>query len=117
VVSDGDTGDKTPDKVIEDLGGCGRYQMRMCIISHIMKTLICWSLSSIVITTQTPDFWCDDNVTSVNMTSENGANGTTQYNAHKSCVNANGSSCNRFRFDSSVVRTVVSEVKSCYSIA
>ena len=94
---------QSPDDIIHELGGCGRYQLRMALIVHIMKIVVCWSSMSMIFVTATPKWWCADEANlDGNLTIY--ANVSTT----KSC-SANGSKCQVFGFDEDM-RTIVSEV-------
>lgn len=93
---------RTPDDIIHELGGCGRFQIRMALIVHIMKTVICWSAMSMIFVTATPKWWCADDITGGNMTD----NITTS--TLKMCTTRNGSKCTKFEFAQDM-RTIVNE--------
>ena len=95
---------RTPDDIIHELGGCGRFQIRMALIVHIMKTVICWSAMSMIFVTATPKWWCADDITGGNMTD----NITTS--TLKMCTTRNGSKCTKFEFAQDM-RTIVNEVR------
>ena len=90
-----------PDDVIVELGGCGRFQIRIAILVHVIKTVCCWSSMSLVFITATPRWRCKDD-----------SNGNiTQNDTYfdQACFTANGSKCSSFEFESSM-NTIVSEV-------
>ena len=91
-----------PDDVIIELGGCGRFQIRIAILVHVIKTVCCWSTISIVYITATPRWRCADDP-SVNET-----NGDNVFD--KACFTANGSKCVNFEFEPGM-NTIVSEVR------
>ena len=103
-VSDKDHSNQSPDDIIHELGGCGRYQMRMALIVHMMKIVICWSAMSMIFVTATPKWRCaDGDGLADNFTFP--ANISTT----KTCTNTNGTTCQKYEFDKDM-RTIVSEV-------
>ncbi|XP_053393411.1 organic cation/carnitine transporter 2-like isoform X2 [Mercenaria mercenaria] len=102
----------SPDQIIHELGGCGRYQIRMNVIVHLIKTIVCWSASSMVIISATPNWWCEDDVVlnELNMTAcssiENGSE--VIMCPLKSCFAVNDTKCSDFAFASGM-NTIVSE--------
>lgn len=104
----------SPDQIIHDLGGCGRYQIRMNVIVHMMKSVVCFSIMSMVLMSATPPWWCEDNVamSMKNMTSckstENGSD--IIICPMTSCFTSNDTTCQNFAFGSKM-KTVVSEVR------
>ena len=122
----------TPDQIIKDLGGCGRYQLLISFIGHLMKVPITFSVVSTVLITVVPPWWCDDiygeNMTIYDSTissvsnadfgrgSHNAsmygilsANGTSDDAYFKQCETPQGRTCQNFRFEGT--STLVSEVK------
>lgn len=99
-----------PDKIIEELGGCGRFQIRMNIVCHMMKAIMCFSIISMVLMSKTPPWWCNDDTTLKNMTScPEATNGTELVACPKKACSVNGTKCSSYRFESTM-RTYVSEV-------
>jgi hypothetical protein len=93
----------SPDQIIEEIGGCGRFQMRMSIVAHVMKTLVCFSAVSMVLVSQTPDWWCEDESKYSNVSScVQYENGTQQLVCSLRSCSVNGSICNNFRFGKKV---------------
>ena len=90
-----------PDDVIIELGGCGRFQIRIAILVHVIKTVCCWSTISMAFITAAPRWRCKAD-TSANITQEDSI-------FDKACFTANGSKCSSFEFDSNM-NTIVSEV-------
>ncbi|XP_060565157.1 organic cation transporter protein-like [Ruditapes philippinarum] len=99
----------SPDKIIEDLGGCGRLQIRIGITVHATKGLICFSIMSMILISATPQWWCVSDVTSSNMTSCVDSKNNSLFCHEKKC-HVNGTKCSRFVFEGSA-RTVVTEFK------
>ena len=108
----------SPDQIIHDLGGCGRYQIRMNVIVHVIKTVICWSASAMVIVSATPKWWCADDevLNELNVTScVSSINGSEVIACPvKSCFAANETKCSKFAFAPGM-NTIVSEV--CVSLS
>jgi hypothetical protein len=104
------TDDKSidPDTVIEQLGGCGKYQMRMTVIVHLMKTVICFSATNLLISTKTPTWWCKDDL-NLNNVSYNTNITNPDYDNKMSCKTRNGTKCTTILYDESIT-TLVSEV-------
>ena len=92
----------SPDEIIHQLGGCGRFQLRMVIMVHLMKTVVCWSVMSMIFVTATPSWWC------VNRPPYPAGYQNTS-TIEKSCETINGSECDRFEF-SEDMNTMVGEV-------
>ncbi|XP_053385101.1 uncharacterized protein LOC128550311 [Mercenaria mercenaria] len=95
----------SPDQIIEDLGGCGRFQVFMGITVHLTKTLISFSvMSTIMLTATPPKWWCANDKVKFNKTSCSvDANATCP---EKTCF-MNDTKCETFEFAG--VRTLVSE--------
>ena len=98
---------KGPDDVINELGGCGRFQVRMAVLVHLMKTIVCWSLTSMIFVSAVPKWRClNDEMT--------GSDGNASYFNNitfgKSCTTGNGTQCSSYEF-STEMRTIVSEVR------
>ena len=91
----------SPDEVIIELGGCGRFQIRIAILVHVIKTICCWSTMSVVFITAVPSWRCKDD--------SNGNLILGNISFDKACFTANGSKCSSFEFDTSM-NTIVSEV-------
>ena len=99
---------KGPDDVIHELGGCGRFQVRMAVLVHFMKTIVCWSLTSMIFVSAVPKWRClDEEIT--------GVGGNASYSGNitfgKSCNTVNGTKCSSYEF-STEMRTIVSEVRN-----
>jgi hypothetical protein len=102
-----------PDKIIEDIGGCGRFQVRMAIVVHLIKTIICFTVTGMIFISKTPAWWCEDEIIERNMTSciaDVDVNGTSFDFCPKKACNINGAACSRVNFDRSLT-TVATEVK------
>ncbi|XP_060552263.1 organic cation transporter-like protein [Ruditapes philippinarum] len=93
-----------PDEIIDEIGGCGRFQIRMSIIAHMMKIIVCFSFAGMVIFTAPPDWWCESDAMLHNMTSCSRFENRTSVNycQKHSCYTANGSQCSSYGFDDSL---------------
>ena len=100
-VEDNEVTIQNPDDIISDLGGCGRFQIRIALIVHVIKTITNWSMISMVFLTAVPDWQCKDDI---NITKPN------NISLEKSCVNVDGNKCTSFEFFDKEMRTIVSEV-------
>ena len=92
----------SPDDVIHELGGCGRFQIRMIVLVHLMKTITCWSSTVLVFVAAIPQWRCIDD-------SVDNSLSDTNITLEKSCKTLNGTPCAKFEF-SPGMRTIVSEV-------
>ncbi|XP_052818707.1 organic cation/carnitine transporter 2-like isoform X2 [Mya arenaria] len=99
----------TPDEVIEELGGCGRFQWRLSIIAHLMKTLAGWSTVSMLLISATPPWRCMDNEHCNNATFMATSNDTASVCPTKSCYHGNAT-CQNIQFDDGL-NTIVTEYK------
>ena len=103
----------SPDEVIAELGGCGKFQWRLNIIVHLMKTLMCFSVTSMILISATPPWRCSDvdlcsGVASVNQTKSNGSENSLLTCPPKLCTIGN-TRCEHFQFDDGLT-TMVTEV-------
>ncbi|XP_045211468.2 organic cation transporter protein-like [Mercenaria mercenaria] len=98
----------SPDRIIEDLGGCGRFQVRMSIVVHMMKTLVTFSVTSMIIISPTPKWWCDDESKYKNISScVQHENGTQTIVCTLESCSVNWSACNNYGY--SETGTIVEE--------
>lgn len=134
---------RRPEEILEKIGGCGRFQITLSIITHCVKTPAVMTILLMVFSVATPEWWCADksdildslNATSVNIyssTSNESLNSAQSfqdetpnplfnsnsslaemYNAFKSCKNYNGTTCSSLQY-SEQMKTIVSEVIICY---
>ncbi|XP_045211159.2 organic cation/carnitine transporter 2-like [Mercenaria mercenaria] len=94
---------KDPDTIIKDLGGCGRFQVRMTVIVHLMKTIFCFSTSNLLISTATPTWWCvNDDHASNESHYTNMENASVHYDNEMACTAKNGTKCTTVTYDSSL---------------
>lgn len=101
----------SPDKIIEDIGGCGRFQVRMSVVVHLIKTIVCFTFTGMIIISATPAWYCQDDVVVNNMTSCLALqNGTTVDFCQKKTCYINETMCKSFGFEGSLT-TIVSEFK------
>ncbi|KAL4240146.1 hypothetical protein ACF0H5_000940 [Mactra antiquata] len=105
-----------PDKILEDLGGCGMYQIKMAVIIHLIKTIFNFTSNSLVIFTATPKWFCSSEDTRRNISTcfqeFHGNNESISVCEHtkEQCYMSNTSqaNCNSFEFDGNF-RTIVSQ--------
>ncbi|XP_060606511.1 solute carrier family 22 member 4-like [Ruditapes philippinarum] len=118
-----------PEEILERIGGCGRFQVFLSVMSHLMKLPTVLTMYLMVISIATPEWRCmDDNGPShvtaafnttflhVNSTYANSsdidyfgtANHSKPYNNIKACENRNGTRCNNIVY-SDEMKTIVSE--------
>ncbi|WAR11337.1 ORCT-like protein [Mya arenaria] len=97
----------TPDEVIDALGGCGRFQWRINVVAHLMKTIVAFSISSMIIISATPTWRCADSKECTNLTLINSYNESTSFCPTKTCTIGN-SSCKNIQFDEGL-KTIVTE--------
>lgn len=84
------------DDLIQELGGCGRYQWRLNVMFHLIKSVMSFSIVCMGIISATPKWFCADDITCYNESSSV-ANVTTC--PEKSCsVQYTGESCTEFDF-------------------
>lgn len=107
------------DDVIEELGGCGRFQVRLGFTVHLTKSLACFSFLSMIFITATPNWWCARKTDDTSWNRGNQSLVLVNYNEtydnstvvderlEKTCA-VNLTSCESIRF-SLDVRTLVSE--------
>lgn len=105
--------DIRPDDIIEDLGGCGRYQWRLNIAFHIIKMAVTFSVMSMVLMSQTPKWSCADDCNNNMVVVLNTTKPSAEYISEcqeKSCFSSNSNaSCKTFKFHSES-ETFVTEV-------
>ncbi|KAL4240699.1 hypothetical protein ACF0H5_001491 [Mactra antiquata] len=103
--------DVSPDEIIEELGGCGRYQIRMSVTVHLLKTIMCFTFMGMIFFSATPNWWCLGNVgygnSSTCLHSDN--NKSSPNCAFKSCNGVNGTHCYKYEYDTQVISTIVNE--------
>ena len=96
---------QSPDDIIHELGGCGRFQIQMAVIVHTMKIVFCWSSMAMIFVTATPKWWCTDEADQMNLTL------STNTSRFKTCETGNDTTCSTFDFETTDMHTVVSEVR------
>jgi len=115
------------ESIIARLGGCGRFQKVLCVLSHVNKIPHAFTMYVTYVSIVVPEWRCaDDDFSDVIKDSYLGNSSSvtfgpgespatlqdanrTLYDAHKSCTNRNGSSCQRIVFDDNL-HTIVSDV-------
>lgn len=101
----------TPDQILEELGGCGRYQIRMAVIVHLIKTIVCFAFSNLILSTKTPTWYCVNYDVNDNYTSCTTQLNTAELTCNKQqCSLINNTKCESFVYDNNL-RTLVSEVR------
>ncbi|WAR13114.1 S22A7-like protein [Mya arenaria] len=94
------------EELIEETGGCGRFQVLLCAITHSCKCIICFSMLFMVYGAAAPDWWCSEGIELGNVTSGAAGNDSRR----KGCeIHLNGVSkpCEQFKF-SDEMNTIVS---------
>ena len=98
--------------VIQDVGGCGRFQILLGFIVHSVKGVVCFTMVFMVFGAAVPDWWCVDDIVDQNITAIFGRRNISQY---QSCTAFNGTKqCSSFLY-ADAMRTVVTEV-NIYSV-
>lgn len=104
-----------PEEILEDIGGCGRYQVRMTAIVHLIKTVFCFSTSNLLISTVTPTWWCAADKSQTNVSTHIKTNNlSTDTSTLMSCITKNETKCALILYDDSI-STLVSEVRTISS--
>lgn len=108
---------RQPDEIIRDLGGCGWYQVRMTLIVHLMKTVFCFSISNLLISTVTPTWWCvveesRNNFLPYMVDNVSVVDSVPSYRRNEmSCTPLNVTTCSQVLYDENL-STLVSEVNN-----
>lgn len=103
----------TPDVILEQMGGCGRYQIRLAVVVHLIKTIVCFSTNSFVVLSATPKWFCTSGDTYENITScfrSNNNSAVYCEEAEKNCKVDNSTQCSAYEFDPNF-KTFTGEVK------
>ncbi|WAQ97184.1 ORCT-like protein [Mya arenaria] len=103
---------ETPEQIVEVLGGCGRFQIRVSVLVHLIKTFMCFSQISMILISSTPPWACADSQTDApsNATScSDDEERNSTYCPSRNCLTYNGTRCNQFYFEGRS-RTLVTEV-------
>lgn len=116
-----------PEEILERMGGCGKYQCFLSIMSHSLKLPTVLTMFLMVFSIATPKWWCVDTINGsltsaspiyagvTKMPLDFGGNNSSvnntssSYNNFKSCRNRNGTPCANILYDESM-KTIVSEV-------
>ncbi|XP_052769357.1 organic cation transporter protein-like [Mya arenaria] len=102
---------ETPEQIVEVLGGCGRFQIRVSVLVHLIKTFMCFSQISMILISSTPPWACADSQTDApsNATScSDDEERNSTYCPSRNCLTYNGTRCNQFYFEGRS-RTLVTE--------
>ena len=106
----GKTNGMDPDEIIEDIGGCGRFQIRMSIVIHLIKTIVCFGFSNLIITTKTPSWYCVDESIEGNLTLNSSFVNGTEVTRKEACYDQiNKTKCENIVFENGL-NTISSEV-------
>ncbi|WAR11431.1 OCTL-like protein, partial [Mya arenaria] len=89
----------TPDEVIEELGGCGRFQWRINVIAHLMKTIICFSTTGMILISATPRWRCADSKLCTNNTLMESFNESAASVCPIKTCSIGNSSCQNIQFE------------------
>jgi len=104
---------ESPEQLISVLGGCGRFQIRVSVLVHLIKTFMAFSQISMILISYTPSWTCADEPpgTHENVSEYSGYAGRneTTYSKEKNCLNWNNTKCQSFIYDGRS-RTLVTEV-------
>ena len=93
--------------IIQDLGGCGRFQIILTFIVHTMKGVVCFTMVAMTFGAAVPDWWCLDDLIGKNTSDVLGNKSLPQF---QSCSYGNGTKvCSIFLYADSM-KTVVTEV-------
>ncbi|XP_053384617.1 organic cation/carnitine transporter 2-like isoform X2 [Mercenaria mercenaria] len=98
-----------PEQIIEDLGGCGKFQIRLTLAIHLIKTVFCFSFTNLIVTTASPIWWCmkDSNESSL-IICKSSNNDSSQNCYQGACRSPNNTKCEHVLFDNSM-NTIVSD--------
>ena len=101
-----------PEDVIASIGGCGRFQIVLSVVVHVIKTVVCWSFALLVFAIKVPKWVCLDSVTNGNesMSVVPPSDGNWNVSGFKSCEIGNDTKCTSFGFDRTL-QTVSVEVR------
>ena len=87
------------EKLLRDIGGCGKFQWLLAVVASLAAFTECWSMLHMSFTGQEPNFFCSRK--------SNASNAT--YVQTGSCSETNVTDCSTFHFDDEM-HTIVSEV-------
>ncbi|KAH3850400.1 hypothetical protein DPMN_092811 [Dreissena polymorpha] len=115
---EGKIGVTSADKIIEEIGGCGRFQWRLSALIHAMKTVVAFCMVASVIMSKKPTaWWCrtpyDLNATGliVDVTASCASRPNATNCFLKTCRPGNASNCEAYEYDNSP-STLVTEVSA-----
>ena len=101
--------EKGPDEVIQELGGCGRFQVRVAVIIHLMNIVATWSMYAMVFVSASTKWRCRDDDSF--LLDELNVSQDINKTFGQVCHNRNGSSCSEFEFATTDMHTIVTEVR------
>ena len=120
VITDTDNIDLTPDDILQQLGGCGRFQVIISTIVQSMKLVVCWSMVANSFLAYVPEWSCipDGLKDGITTDATNITGGFTPISQNESdfvkmCNIPSDGKCRNFHFDSRI-KTLVSEVMSVF---
>ncbi|XP_052786101.1 organic cation/carnitine transporter 2-like [Mya arenaria] len=98
---------KNLDEILYSLGGCGNFQIAISVCIHVIKALVSWSFSTLVVSSKQPKlWWCVEDAGILNKTL------CLESNLSSTCLEntcfTNGTACSRFKYGDSV-ETIVTE--------
>ena len=89
------------EKLLKDIGGCGKFQWVVAVTVSFSIITECWSMFHMSFMGQEPNFFCSRNNISQNHTGDD---------VKKSCIASNLSDCTQFQFGDEI-HTIVSQVR------
>lgn len=98
------------ENLLEETGGCGRYQILLTCTVHLCKTILAFTMLFMVYGAAVPSWWCaDDTQGNVSMVRNESTLHQCEY-----VTNGTSRQCQTFVFDDSM-STVVSKVSNACS--
>ncbi|WAR13483.1 S22A7-like protein [Mya arenaria] len=94
------------EELIEETGGCGRYQVLLSAIIHSCKCIVCFSMLFMVYGAAAPDWWCSEGIELGNITSGAAVN-DSRWEVCTIHLNGVSKPCEKFTFNDEM-NTVVS---------
>ena len=89
-----------PDEILYELGGCGRFQMRIATVIHSMNIIVVWTVQLMFFVGATPTWWCTENANTTDK---------ANFTLKETCVTQNRTECSNFEFADDM-HTIVDEV-------
>ncbi|KAL4240148.1 hypothetical protein ACF0H5_000942 [Mactra antiquata] len=113
--SEVETSEVSPDDIIEELGGCGPFQIRLSLIVHLIKTVVCFSVNTLVLFSATPNWFCanDELIGNISSCFDNldGNNESERLcaDAEKQCNVNKSTKCSTYEYDDYSISTFTGE--------